>query len=146
MGRFLIGTTIVMAAWLGTVAVAQSKITTVEEYAKLMKSNAQAMGATNKAIASMAYADARTQLTTLRQNFVLLEGFWAQRKRDDAVGLVKTGLTNLDALDKMLAAPTVDQMTAQAAAKTFQGACGGCHKTYREGTQETGFKFREGVF
>jgi cytochrome c556 len=146
MGRFVIGTTIVVAVWLGSVAVAQSTITTLEEYAKLMKSNAQAMGATNKAIASMAYADARTQLTTLRQNFMTLEGFWAQRKRDDAVGFVKTGLMNLDALDKMLAAPAVDQMAAQAAAKTFQGACGACHKTYREGTQETGFKFREGVF
>ena len=41
------------------------------------------------------------------------------------VGIVKDGLTRLDALDKMLGAATVDQMSAQAAAKELGGAtCG----------------------
>ena len=131
---------------LGVVAIAQTKITTIEEHVKLMKSNAQSVGAVNKAIAAMMYADARTQLATLRQNFVTLQGFWNERKRDDASKIVKDALTNIDALDKMLAAPTVDQAAAQAAVKTVQGACGGCHKMYREGDAQSGFKFREGVF
>ena len=46
-----------------------------------------------------------------------LQGFWAERKKDDAVGFIKDGLTRLDALDKTLSAGTVDQMAAQAAAK-----------------------------
>jgi hypothetical protein len=134
-------------AVLGAVVIAQSKITTIEEYAKVMKSNAQANGASNKAIGSGAYADARTQLATLRQNFTMLQGFWTERKRDDAVGILKDGVTRIDALDKMLSAGTVDQVAAQAAAKEFGGnTCGACHKLYREGDKPAGFRFRPGVF
>ena len=100
----------------------------------------------NKAIGSGAFADARTQVATLRQNFTALQGFWAGKKKDDAVAILKDGLTRLDALDKMLAAPTLDQMAAQAAAKEFGGnTCGACHKLYREGDATAGYKFKEGV-
>lgn len=147
MRRFVMYAAVLTIAWLGVVAVAQSKITTTEEYTKLMKSNAQANGALNKAVGSGAFADARTQLSTLRQNFMTLQGFWTERKRDDAVGILKDGLTRLDALDKMLSAGTVDQVAAQAAAKEFGGnTCGACHKLYREGDNQTGFRFRPGVF
>jgi len=145
MRRFLVCATALMAV-LGAVVIAQSKITTVEEYAKVMKSNAQANGASNKAIGSGAYADARTQLATLRGNFVMLQGFWTEKKRDDAVGILKDGVSRIDALDKMLSAPTVDQMAAQAAAKEFGGnTCGACHKLYREGDAQAGFRFKPGV-
>jgi cytochrome c556 len=137
---------VVVFAWAAA-GMAQSKLTTVEEYAKLMKSNAQANGAMNKAIGAAAYADARAQITTLRQNLTALQPFWAERKRDDAVKILKEGLGRLDALDTMLGAATVDQMAAQAAAKEFGGnTCGACHKAYREGDQQTGFRFRPGVF
>jgi hypothetical protein len=119
---------------------------TVEEYAKLMKANAQAVGAMNKAIGSGAHADARTQVATLRQNYMGLQAFWAAKKKDDAVAIVKDGLTRLDALDRLLGAPTVDQMAAQAAAKEFGGnTCGACHKLYREGDAQSGFRFKAGV-
>jgi mono/diheme cytochrome c family protein len=131
---------------LGVVAAAQAKLTTVEQYATVMKSNAQANGAMNKALGSGAFADARTQVGTLRQNYMALQGFWVDKKRDDAVAIVKDGLTRLDALDKILSAATVDQMAAQAAGKEFGGnTCGACHKAYREGDAQTGFRFRPGV-
>jgi cytochrome c556 len=147
MRRFVVCVTALMVVWLGAVAIAQSKITTTEEYAKLMKSNAMANGALNKAVGSGAFADARTQVTTLRGNFKTLLGFWMEKKKDDAVGIVKDGLTRLAALDKMLSAGTVDQVAAQAAAKEFGGnTCGACHKLYREGDNQTGFRFKPGVF
>jgi len=131
---------------LGVLTIAQSKVTTLEEYTKVMKANAQANGAMNKAIGSAAYADARMQVATLRQNFMAIQGFWVDKKKDDAVAIIKDGLSRLDALDKTLAAPTVDQMTAQAAAKEFAGnTCGACHKLYREGDAQAGFKFKAGV-
>ena len=131
---------------LGIVVAAQGKVTTVEEYTKVMKANAQANGAMNKAIGSGAYADAKTHVATLRQNFMAIQGFWVDKKKDDAVGIVKDGLTRLDALDKTLSAATVDQMAAQAAAKEFGGnTCGACHKLYREGDAQTGFRFKAGV-
>jgi len=131
---------------LGVALGAQAKIATADEYAKVMKSNAQAAGALNKALGSSAFADAKTQAATLRQNYMALQGFWVDKKKDDAVAIVKDGLTRLDGLDKILAAPTVDQMAAQAAAKEFSGnTCGACHKLYREGDAATGFKFKAGV-
>ena len=136
----------VLMVVLGVAVTAQTKITTLEEHAKLMKSNGQASGAMGKAIGSATYADARMQVTTLRQNFMTLQTFWTEKKTPEAVTIVKDGLTRLDALDKMLAAPTVDQMAAQAAAKEFQGAtCGACHKAFREGDAATGFKIKGGV-
>jgi cytochrome c556 len=143
MRRFLLCAGLI--ALVGSGVIAQ-KITTADEYAQLMKSNAQAIGATNKAIGSAAYADARMQVATLRKNYMALQGFWTEKKKDDAVAIVKDGLTRLDGLDKLLGAATVDQMAAQAAAKEFGGAtCGACHKLYREGDAQSGFKFKPGV-
>ena len=143
----VIGAGVLVMVWAGGVVLAQGKIATIEEYAKLMKSNAQANGAMNKAVNSGAYADARAQIATLRQNFMTLQPFWAERKREDAVMILKDGLSRLDALDKMLGAATVDQAAAAMAAKEFGGnTCGACHKAYREGDNQTGFRFRPGVF
>jgi cytochrome c556 len=144
MRRFLLCAS-ALGVLLGTGVLAQ-KVTTVEEYAQLMKANAQAVGGMNKAIGSATYADARMSLATLRKNYMALNEFWMDKKRDDAVAIVKDGLTRLDALDKTLSAATVDQMAAQAAAKEFGGAtCGACHKLYREGDAQSGFKFKAGV-
>ena len=145
MRRFLLCASASLAV-LGTLIIAQGKVTTVDEYVALMKANAQAAGAMNKAIGSGGFADARTQVATLRTNYMALQGFWSDKKKDDAVAIVKDGLARLDALDKMLGAATVDQMAAQAAAKEFGGAtCGACHKLYREGDAQSGFKFKAGV-
>jgi len=82
----------------------------------------------------------------LRQNYLALQGFWTDKKKSDAVAIVKDGLTRLDGLDQTLGAPTVDQMAAQAAAKEFGGnTCGACHKLYREGDAQSGFHFKPGV-
>ena len=143
MKKFLMWIPALMVV-LGVAVTAQIK--TLEEHAKLMKSNGQAAGALGKAIGSATYADAKTQLATLRGNFMTLQTFWTEKKTPEAIAIVKDGLTRLDALDKMLAAPTVDQMAAQAAVKEFQGAtCGACHKALREGDAATGFKIKGGV-
>lgn len=144
-------TRVLLCAWglmavLAAGVIAQTKVTTAEEYTTLMKTNAQANGAMNKAIGSASYADAKMQVATLRTNYMALQGFWSDKKKDDALAIVKDGLTRLDALDKTLSAATVDQMAAQAASKEFGGAtCGACHKLYREGDAQSGFKFKAGV-
>ena len=145
MQRFL-KWTLAVTVVLVVGVTAQAKMT-LEEHAKIMKANAQAAGAMNKAIAGASYSDARTQLATLRTNFMTLQGMWSSVKKDDAVAIVKDGLSRLDALDKMISAATVDQMAAQAAVKEFQGAtCGACHKAYREGDgKNTPYSFKAGV-
>ena len=146
MPRFLVWIPVSTIVVLGVVVGAQAKLTTVEEYATAMKANAQAVGALNKALGSGGFADARTQVAALRQNYMALHGFWTEKKKDDAVAIVKDGLSRLDALDKILAAPTPDAMAAQAAVKEFAGGtCGACHKLYREGDAQSGYRFKAGV-
>jgi hypothetical protein len=145
MQRFLMWIPALLVV-LGIGLVAQGKIATLEEHAMVMKANAQANGALNKAIASGSFADARMQVTTLRQNFMTLQTFYAEKKKDDAVAILKDGLSRLDALDKLLAAPAPDPMAAQAAMKEFGGnTCGACHKLYREGDAQTGYRINAGV-
>ena len=146
MKRFAALGVVLAAVFVGSVLTAQTKIATPQDYTMVMKSNAQNMGGTNKAIMSGAYADAKTSLATVRQNFMALQTFWTEKKKDDAVGIVKNALSQIDALDKMLSAPTVDQPGALAQAKMIQGACGACHGAYREGDAQAGFKFKEGVW
>jgi hypothetical protein len=134
-----------MAVLWAVVVIAQTTITTVEDYAKVMKSTSQAMGALDKSLAADGLAEAKQQLSTVRQNFMALQAFWTAKKRDDAIGIVKDALTKIDALDKMLGSPAEDAKTAQAAAKEIRGSCGACHKLYREGDAKTGFSFKPGV-
>jgi cytochrome c556 len=145
MRRFVIGV-VTVTLGLGTGLLAQSKIASPEEYATVMKSNAQTFGAINKAVKSGAFADAKGQVATLRQNFMSLQAFWGTRKAADAQGFVKDGLAGIDALDKALSAPTPDPMAVQAAVTQVQGTCGGCHKAQRDGDAKTGFTFKPGVF
>jgi cytochrome c556 len=127
-------------------AQAPAKIATLQDHAALMKSNAQAVGALNKALGSGAFADARPQVAALRTNFTTLRTFWTEKMNQTALTIVNDGLMRLDAMDKLLSAAAPDQMAAQAAAKEFGGAtCAACHKQLREGDAQTGFKFREGM-
>ena len=149
MRRFTICTTIALVALAGSMVMGQgapSKIATLGDYSAVMKSNGASNGALNKALGSGAFADARMQVTTIRQNLMTLQTFWTEKKNAEVLKVVKGGLSSLDALDKMLAAPAPDQVAAQAAAKMFGGnTCGACHKMLREGDAQTGFKFREGT-
>jgi cytochrome c556 len=144
MQRFLMWTAALMVV-LAVGVTAQANMTP-EDHAKIMKANAGAGQGLNKAIGSAAYADAKTQVATLRTNYMSLQAFYAAKKKDDAVAILKDGLSQLDALDKLVSAATVDQMAAQAAMKMFQGnTCGACHKLYREGDgKNTPYSFKAG--
>jgi cytochrome c556 len=145
MRRFTICLAVALVALAGAAAIAQGGIITLQDHVALMKSNAQANGALNKAVGSGDFAGARMQVTTLRQNLTTLQTFWTEKKNADAVKVVKEGLGRLDTLDKMLAASAPDQVAAQAAAKEFGGnTCGACHKMMREGDAQTGFRFQAG--
>jgi hypothetical protein len=127
-------------------AIAQTRIATVEDYARLMKSNAELGGAMNKALGAPSYPEARKVLTAVRRNFVALQGFWTERKRTDAIAIVKDGLRQIDNLDKMLAAEADLAAVGPASQEFGRTTCAACHKLYREGDDQAGFRFKPGVF
>ena len=145
MRRFVITATVFTIVGLGAATIAQTKITTAEDYEKIMKAAVSGFQGANKAVASGALADAKTQLAMARSNFVILQDFWSSGKTADAASLMKDLLTNLDAADKGLSAPTPDAAAVQASLKMAQASCGSCHKIYREGDAQTGYKIKAGV-
>ena len=145
MRRMVMCAAALMVTWLGAVGIAQMEVTTGEDYTKVMQSTAQAFGAARSALPASAFSDAKARLATAREGFVALERFWTGKKRDDAIGIVRGVLTQIDALDKLLAVETPSRADTLAAAKQIQGACAACHKLYREGDRQTGFRFRAGV-
>ena len=100
MQRFVM-CAIALMVTLGATGFAQMKIASFEEYQKVMRSAAGPFGATRKAIASGAFADAKTQLATAREGFATLQVFWTEQNEEEAVGILKTALTQIDALDKI---------------------------------------------
>ncbi|NOT45661.1 MAG: cytochrome c [Acidobacteria bacterium] len=111
-------------------------VTTPEGLDAAMKKIGAGIGATQKAIASNAFADAKGQLPALRQAFVDSENFWTEKKKADAVAFTKDTIAKIDALDRALGAGTPDSAAVTAAFKEVGGSCRGCHMTYR--AQENG--------
>jgi hypothetical protein len=145
MQRFVVCVATLMVGWSAAAGVAQTKVTTAEEYGKVMKTTAQALGGVTNTISAGLFAEARGPLATVRGGLVTLEGFWADKKRDDAVGIVKDALAHVDTLDKQLAAETPSRSDTLTVAKQIQGACASCHAVYREGDTQAGFRFKAGV-
>ena len=125
--------TMVLTAALFMVAagVAAQQVQAPADLDATMKRVGPASQAVAKAVASGAFADARTQLQTERQGILEAEAFFKARNSADGTKFSANVLAQIDALDKLLQAPTVDQMAAQAAAKQVQGACMQCHMQFR---------------
>ena len=130
MHRFLSCCTALIIACAGTIALAQ-KVTTPDDLDKAMKRIAPAQGAANKAIQSMAWADAKAQVAIVKQSLADTEAFWTSHKKDDAVKMLKDSIAKVAAVEEALSAPAPDQQAVLAAFKAVGGTCGACHKTYR---------------
>jgi cytochrome c556 len=140
--RRLISYTLVTA--LATAVVAAQKVTTPEELDKAMKKIAPAQGATNKAIQSMAWADAKAQVAIVKQSLSDTESFWTANKKDDAVTMLKDSIAKVTAVEQALNAPMPDQQAVLAAFKQVGATCAACHKQYREQDENQQYRLKAG--
>jgi cytochrome c556 len=129
--RRLLSYTLVVTALASAVATAQ-KVTNADELDKAMKKIAPAQGAVNKAIQSMSWSDAKTQVAIVKQTLMDTEGFWAANKKSDAVAMLKDSLARVTAVEDALNATMPDQQAVLAAFKQVGATCAACHKQYRE--------------
>jgi cytochrome c556 len=143
MRRLLTYMTVALIALAGTAALAQ-KVTNPEELDKTMKRIAPAQGAAGKAIQSMSWADAKTQVAVVKQALMDSENFWTINKKDDAVAMVKDSIAKVTAVEQALSAPTPDQQTILAAFKQVGGTCAACHKQYREQDEAQQYRLKAG--
>jgi cytochrome c556 len=142
MRRIAINVLALTVAFGGVALVAQ-KVTTVAELDTTMKRVGQNQGATNKAVMSGAYADARKTLAIVRASLADSENFWIVNKKADAIMMAKDTMSNLAKIDEMLAAPAPD---GQAILAALKGAgCGACHKQYREQLPDMTYQIKPGT-
>jgi len=98
--RRLISYTFAVTA-LATAVVTAQKVTTPEDLDKAMKKIAPAQAATNKAIQSMAWADAKAQVAIVKQTLTDTESFWTSHKKDDAVAMLKDSIAKVTAVEQV---------------------------------------------
>ena len=134
-----------MVVGAGVLAFAQTKVTTVDDLDKSMKKVGPALQAANKALASGAPAEAAKQLAIVKQSIVESREFWVTHKKDDALEANKVTVEKLEAVEKMLAAPSPDAQAVQAALKQEVGAaCRQCHEKYRVRDAENNWVLKPG--
>lgn len=143
MRRLLTTVTAIIVALAGTVAVAQ-KVTTPAELDAAMKKIGPAQGATAKAIQAGDFAAAKASITIVKAALMDAENFWVANKKDDAIAFSKDAVAKITALETAVSAAAPDQMAALAAMKTAGGACGACHKTYREQDANMQYQLKAG--
>ena len=143
MRRFI---SYVIAVMITASAVfAAQKASTPEDLDKAMKRIGPANGAMNKAIRTMAWADARKQVAIVEEALVDAHNFWVVKKKDDAVKMSTDAQAKLKALKTTLDPSSPDSATVMAAAKVFASSCLGCHKAYREQDANQQFVLKSGI-
>src|SRR5262245_4267676 len=120
------------------------RIVKPEEFKQAMTIIGNSVTAGSKIIASGSYEDAKAPFVLARQTLASTVPFWRDRKNDSAAALAETAKTKLDELDKALSLERVDAAAVATALKNVTDACSTCHRTYREGDRQTGFRIKEG--
>jgi cytochrome c556 len=132
-------------AGLRAPAFAEDKypIFTAEQFTIAMKTIGQAFTATSGAVAKNETGDAKAYLAISRDRLATTITFWRDRKRDDAVKMLRDTLSLLDQLDVALSSDRVDPAAATNLEKQIGAACQNCHQAYREQDPATkSFRFR----
>jgi cytochrome c556 len=79
----------------------------------------------------MDYESAKAQLTRAREQLAITVTFWRDKKKDDAVRMLRETLERTDDLDAALSVESVNPSTITAASQRLGAACQACHAVYR---------------
>src|SRR6185295_333620 len=77
-------------------------------------------------------SDAKAYLAISRDRLATTITFWRDRKRDDAIKMLRDVLNKMDALDEALSVDSVDPAAVSGITKQIGTACQACHQVYRE--------------
>lgn len=127
----------------GGTALLAASAKTPDELQKDMQRAGTAQQALAKAIRANDFADAQKQAKDMKDAIVDAHGFWASKKKADAVKFSTETQAKLDALEKALAAK--DAAGAGTAQRDVAVACGSCHKVYRATDDNNKFIIKPGT-
>ena len=120
---------------VGGGALAQEKpypIFTTEHFVSAMKTVGQAFAAVNASLGRNEFEDSKAYLVISRDRLATTITFWRDRKKDDAIKMLRDTVARLDDLDAALSADTIDPAAVAARVKQVGAACTACHAIYRE--------------
>jgi hypothetical protein len=119
----------------GAAAAAQERpypIFTEEHFVSAMKTVGQAFAAVTASLGRGEFEDSKSYLAISRDRLATTITFWRDRKKDDAVRMLRDTVTKMDDLDVALSAEKVDPAAVAARVKQVGAACQACHAAYRE--------------
>lgn len=120
---------------LSVTAVAADKaypIFTADNFVTTMKTAGKNVAALNASLAKNDFETAKTQLARSREQLAITVQFWRDKKKDDAIRMLRDALMKMDSLDTALSAEKIDTVETGAIAKQIGAACQACHAVYRE--------------
>jgi cytochrome c556 len=132
----------------GSAAAAQKTypIFTQDDFVKFMKTVGQNFGAVNASITKSDFESAKSQLTRSREQLAVTITFWRDRKKDDALELLKAALKSMDDLDGALSEERIDPSKAGGSLEKVNAACEACHSVYRDfDTTSKTYTFKPGA-
>jgi hypothetical protein len=124
----------------------QYPIFTADHFVAAMKTIGQAFELVNTSLGRKEYEESKAYLAISRDRLATTITFWRDRKKDDAVKMLRETLTRLDALDAAMSSESVDPAAVAAAAKQAGSSCEACHAVYREQDPATkAYRFKGGL-
>jgi hypothetical protein len=110
----------------------QYPIFTTDHLNEAMRTVGLAFGLTTTSIAKNDYVLAKDYLARARDQLATTITFWRDRKKDDAVAVLRENVKLMDALDAAMSAESVDASAVAALNKQVNASCAACHAKYRE--------------
>jgi cytochrome c556 len=141
----------VLAILLGITAsamtAAQDKnpypVFSADQFIAAMKTIGQAFTAANGAMGADQGDDAKAYIAITRDRLATTVTFWRDRKRDDALKMLRQTIEQLDQLDAALSTDAIDKSAVSNLTRQIGASCQSCHEVYREQDPATkAFKFR----
>jgi cytochrome c556 len=105
---------------------------TEEKFVQNMQTAGRNYAAVTDLLARSDYESAKAQLTRAREQLAITVTFWRDRKKNDALKLLKDALDGTDDLDAALSAETVEPSVVRATSQKLAAACEACHAVYRD--------------
>jgi hypothetical protein len=102
-----------------------------EKFVQNMQTAGRNYAAVNDLIGKKDYESAKAQLTRAREQLAITVQFWRDKKKDDALKLLRDSLERSDDLDNALSEETVNPEAVTAASQRLGASCQTCHAQYR---------------
>ena len=135
VAKKLAGAILVAAVASGTAAIAQKnpyRNYNEDKFVENMQTAGRNYAAVVDLLAKNEHEPAKAQLTRAREQLAITITFWRDRKKDDAVKLLRDALLRMDDLDAALSVEARQSSEIRAASQRVGAACEACHALYRD--------------